>query len=139
MPAHDGIECLIYRNGGSGQDILNENVLPGPLTYPLRIQPGNRHPLSASFAANDTVTTSDSLITVPVYEPTPGPPPTSGTPVPVIGFLQLFVVEVFPGGGGPKAVEITVTVVNVSGCGGNATGTPVYGSGVSGIPVRLIQ
>jgi len=74
-----------------------------------------------------------------VYEPVPGPPPTSGTPVPVIGFLQLFVVQVFPGGGGPKAGEIEVTVVNVSGCGSSATGTPVYGAGVSAVPVRLIQ
>src|SRR6266550_5324840 len=41
-PARDGIECLIHQNGGSGQDILNETVLlPGPLTYPLQIQPGN--------------------------------------------------------------------------------------------------
>ena len=139
LPARDGIECLIHQNGGNGQDILNDSVLPGPLTYPLQIQPGSRHPLSASFAANEAVTTSDSLITVPVYEPVPGPPPTSGTPVPVIGFLQLFVVHVFPGGGGSKAGEIEVTVVNVSGCGSSATGTPVYGAGVSAVPVRLIQ
>jgi len=136
LPARDGIECLIHQNGGSGQDILNETVLPGPLTYPLHIQPGNRHPLAASFAANEAVTTSDSLITVPVFEPTATP--TSGTPVPVIGFLQLFIVQVFPGGGS-KAGEIEATVVNVSGCGSNATGTPVYGAGVSAVPVRLIQ
>jgi len=137
LPSRDGIECLIHQNGGSGQDILNDSVLPGPLTYPLQIQPGNRHPLAASFAANEAVTTSDSLITVPVFEP--AATPTSGTPVSVIGFLQLFVVHVFPGGGGPKAGEIEVTVVNVSGCGSNATGTPVYGAGVSAVPVRLIQ
>ena len=139
IPARDGIECLIHQNGGSGQDILNDNILPGPLTYPLQLQPGNRHPLSSSFAPNEAVTTSDSLITVPVYEPAPGPPPTPGTPVPVIGFLQLFIVQVFPGGGGKKAGEIEATVVNVSGCGANATGTLVYGAGVSAVPVRLIQ
>jgi hypothetical protein len=78
-------------------------------------------------------------VTVPVYEPVLGTPPISGTPVQVIGFLQLFIVSVYPNGGGPKEGEFEVAVVNVSGCGSSATGTPVYGSGVSGIPVRLIQ
>ena len=137
IPARDGIECLIHQSGGSGQDILNESsLLPGPLTYPLEITGGNQHPLPA--ARNAHVNTSDSLVTVPVYEPVPGPPPTSGTPVQVIGFLQLFIKQVF-NGGGPKAGEIDVTVVNVSGCGSNATGSPVYGGGVSSVPVRLIQ
>jgi Flp pilus assembly protein TadG len=135
--ARDGIECLIHQFG-NGQDILNESsLLPGPLTYPLEITGGSQHPLPAAQGTH--INTSDSLATVPVYEPVPGPPPISGTPVQVVGFLQLFVVNVFPNGGGPKEGEFEVAVVNVSGCGSNATGTPVYGSGVSGIPVRLIQ
>jgi Flp pilus assembly protein TadG len=137
IPARSGTECLIHQSGGNGQDILNENVLPGPLNYPLEIQAGNNHPLPA--LQNKYVSTSDSLVTVPVYEPTPGPPPTAGTPVQVIGFLQLFISQVFPGGGGKKAGEIEVTVVNVSGCGSSATGSPVYSAGVSSVPVRLIQ
>jgi len=82
------------------------------------------------------VNTSDSLVTVPDYEPRL--PLTSGTPVQVIGFLQLFIIEVFPGMG-LNGGKFDVAVVNVSGCGTLATGTPVYGSGVSGTPVRLIQ
>jgi len=137
VPAREGIQCLIHQQGGGGgQDILNDSVLPGSLNYPLEIQAGNRHPLPA--LQNKYVSTSDSLVTVPVYEPVPGPPPTSGTPVQVIGFLQLFIIQVF-NGGGPKAGEVEAAVVNVSGCGSSATGAPVYGSGVSGIPVRLIQ
>jgi len=137
LPAREGVRCLIHQSGGSGQDILNESVLPGALTYPLQIQAGNAHPLPA--LQNKYVSTSDSLVTMPVYEPVPGPPPTSGTPVQVVGFLQLFISQVFTGGGGPKTGEIEVTVVNVSGCGTGATAAPVYGAGVSSVPVRLIQ
>jgi hypothetical protein len=140
IPAHDGVQCLIHENGGalnSGQDLLNETSgLPGPLTYPLDITGGSQHPLPAAQGAH--INTSDSLVTVPVYEPVPGPPPISGTPVQVVGFLQLFIRQVFPGAG-LNAGVIEVAVVNVSGCGSNASGTPVYGSGVSGVPVRLIQ
>ncbi len=44
---------------------------------------------------------SNSLL----YEPPPDVPPASGTTVQVIGFVQLFVVQVFPGGGGKMAGE----------------------------------
>jgi Flp pilus assembly protein TadG len=141
-PAQTGLQCLIHQTPGNGQDILNENVLPASLTYPLEIQVGNNHPLSGTPAVstNDFVATSDSLVTVPVYDPNPpGVPPVAGASVQVIGFLQLFITEVFAAGGGKKAGEFNATVVNVSGCGSSATGTPVYGSGVTAIPVRLIQ
>jgi hypothetical protein len=133
-PAQNGVECLIHQRPGNGQDILNDNTFPG-LSYPLKIEVGNNHPLagSSTVAANDLVTSSDSLITVPVYQDGPGPPVGS---VNIIGFLQLFVVRAFPGGGGPKAGDLDVVVVNVSGCGSSATGTPVAGNAV---PVRLIH
>jgi Flp pilus assembly protein TadG len=132
-PAQNGVECLIHQRPGNGQDILNDNVFP-PLNYPLKIEVGNNHPLagSSSLAANDLVTTSDSLVTVPVYD-------GAGTPagnVNIIGFLQLFIESAFPGGGGKKPGEFHVIVVNVSGCGSSATGTPVAGNAV---PVRLIH
>ncbi len=141
-PAQSGLQCAIHQPPGNGQDILNENVLPAALNYPLEIQVGNNHPLSGtpSLSTNDFVNNSDSLVTVPVYDPNPpGVAPVSGTPVQIIGFLQLFIVEVLPAGGGFKAGEFKVTVVNVSGCGSNATASPVYGAGVSSVPVRLIQ
>ncbi|MGC2197896.1 MAG: pilus assembly protein TadG-related protein [Terriglobales bacterium] len=135
-PAQDGTQCLIHQSGGSGQDTL----LSGPpLTYPLQIEVGGNHPLAGTvLSANNLVTTSDSLVTIPVYDPIgPPPTPTSATPVRVIGFLQVFIDQVFPGGGGPKAGEFHVTVVNVSGCGSSASGTPVLSG--SAVPVRLIQ
>jgi hypothetical protein len=85
---------------------------------------------------NDLVTTSDSLVTIPVYDPNynGGTPPTT---VNVIGFLQVFVEHVFPGSGVPKVGEFRVTVVNVLGCGNSASGAPV--SSAAAVPIRLIH
>ena len=137
-PAQDGVQCLIHQNPGNGQDILNGNVLPGALSYPLEIQVGNNHPLRGTplLAVNDYISTSDSLVTVPVYNSGPAAPTS---PVTIIGFLQLFIVQAFPGGGGPKAGEFQVTVVNVAGCGSSATGTPIYSSASSPLAVRLVR
>ena len=135
-PAQDGVECLIHQlTGGSGQDTLNTGP---PLPYPLQIQVGTDHPLSGTvLSTNDLVTTSDSLVTIPVYDQTAAPPvPSSATGVNVIGFLQVFIVDAFQGGGA-QAGQFDVVVVNVSGCGNAATGTPVMAS--SAVPVRLIQ
>jgi hypothetical protein len=129
-PAQTGVECLIHQRPGSGQDLLNSAL---PLSYPLQIEAGNNHPLAGTvLSANDQVTTSDSLVTVPVYDGASTP----GGPVNIIGFLQVFIDRSFPGGG-PKAGEFHVTVVNVSGCGTSATAAPV--SSGSAVPVRLIH
>jgi Flp pilus assembly protein TadG len=128
-PAQSGVECLIHQTGGSGMDSLNK-----PLTYPLQIVVGNGHPLNGSvLAANDLVTTSDSLVTVPVFNGAAAPGAGS---VNIIGFLQVFIDGATPGGG-PNAGRFHVTVVNVSGCGSSATGTAVASGGA--VPVRLIQ
>jgi hypothetical protein len=137
-PVKSGLECLIHQQGGNGQD----DLLAGPpLTYPLQIQVGNRNPLAGSvLSTNDLVTTSDSLVTIPVYDQTVNaglPPPAFPAQVQVVGFLQVFVNGVFPGGGGPKLGEFNVTVVNVLGCGSSATGVPV--SSATAVPVRLIH
>jgi Flp pilus assembly protein TadG len=134
-PAASGVKCLIHQTGGSGMDSLNSTA---PLTYPLQISVGHNHPLAGTvLSANDLVTTSDSLVTIPVYDATGPTTPTSSTSVNIIGFLQVFIDQSFPGGGGPKAGEFHVTVVNVSGCGNSASGTPV--SSGSAVPVRLIH
>jgi hypothetical protein len=54
----------------------------------------------------------------------------------IIGFLQVFIVQAFAGGG-PKAGEFQATVVNVSGCGASATAPAVASN--SAVPVRLIH
>jgi Flp pilus assembly protein TadG len=133
-PAQSGVECLIHQRPGNGMDILN--VGP-PMNYPPEIQVGNNHPLAGTpvLSANDLVTTSDSLVTIPVYDG--ASTPASGVPINIIGFLQVFIVQAFPAGGGPKAGEFEVVVVNVLGCGTSATGTPVSASAT--VPVRLVQ
>lgn len=135
-PAQNGVECLIHQRPGNGMDILNS-----PVSYPLQIQVGNNHPLAGTvLSANDLVTTSDSLVTVPVYDTASFPPlgtPVLGTKVNIIGFLQVFINQSFPGGGVPKAGEFQVTVVNVSGCGNAASAAPVASG--SAVPVRLIH
>jgi Flp pilus assembly protein TadG len=134
-PIQSGLECLIHQRPGNAQDSLDAGP---PLTYPLQIQPGGNHPLviAGALTTTDLITTSDSLVTLPVYDQTAngGLPPTT---VNVIGFLQVFVQQVFPGGGGPKLGEFRVTVVNVLGCGNSAGGAPV--SSAAAVPIRLIH
>jgi len=140
-PAKTNVECLIHQQGGfgSGQDILNGNVLGSGLNYPLEIQAGNNHPArGGSLSGGDYITTSDSLVTVPLYDDVAaGGAPT--VPVQIIGFVQLFINNVHPGGGGPKAGSFQATVVNVSGCGSAVTGTPVSTGNSSPVPVRLVH
>lgn len=135
-PAQSGVECLIHQRPGNGMDNLNAGP---PMPYPLQIQVGNNNPLAGTVvSSNDLVTTSDSLVTIPVYDQTAIPNvPTSAAGVNVIGFLQVFIQQAFPGGGGPKAGSFNVIVVNVSGCGNAATGTPAASG--PGVPVRLIH
>jgi Flp pilus assembly protein TadG len=142
-PAQEGVQCLIHQTPGNGQDTLNGGVFIAGLTYPLQIQAGHNHPLAgtASLAQGDFIATSDSLVTVPIYDPTSLPPqPGAGSPVTIIGFLQLFINRAHPGGGGgPNAGTFQVTVVNVSGCGSGASATPVFTGSSSAVPVRLIH
>ena len=134
-PAQNGVECLIHQRPGNGMDILQSGP---PVTYPLQIAVGNNHPLAGTvLSANDLVTTSDSIVTVPVYEPVPPGNTAPVGSVTIIGFLQVFIDQAFPGGGGPKAGEFHVTVVNVSGCGATATAPAVASN--SAVPVRLIH
>jgi hypothetical protein len=84
------------------------------------------------------VTTSDSLVTVPIYDDVAQGTPTAAG-VQIVGFLQLFINRTWPGGGGPKAGSFTATVVNVAGCGNSAGGTPVFTGSTSAVPVRLIH
>ena len=134
-PAQTGVECLIHQNPGNGQDSLNTG---SPIAYPFQIQVGNNHPLAGTvLSTNDLVTTSDSLVTIPVYDHTGATDrPTSAVGVNVIGFLQVFIQDAFQGGG-PKAGQFDVTVVNVLGCGNAASGTPIASG--RAVPVRLIR
>ena len=134
----NGLECLINQNGGAGSDNLDTT------SYPFKMTAGADNLLAKAGSINNgtQITNSTSIVSLPIYDNTdpslPTPPtmwPTSPVAVTVIGFLQVFVNNVNPGN-----QRISVTVLNVAGCG-NDTAVPV-GNAVTGsspVPVRLVQ
>jgi hypothetical protein len=125
-------QCLThYQSAASDQDSLDTSVVP----YVIRS--GTYNPLSsAGVPVGTPITDSNSIVTVPMYDQTAGRLNTNGTTdVTIVGFLQVFINNVDPVNG------VSVTVLNVSGCGNGLT-TPVSSTAVSGsspVPVRLIS
>jgi Flp pilus assembly protein TadG len=130
IPLRKGLRCLIHQPPqGGGQDTLNV------ATTPFQIQAGDGNPLvqppNNKVNPGDVITTSDSLITMPISDGMLIPP--SGT-VNVIGYMQVFVIQKVTG-----QEQFTGYILNVAGCGSPAGSNPVYGGGTSAIPVRLIH
>lgn len=136
-PTNQGVECLIHElNNGSGQDTYD------PTTGVITAGSNNPYGLSGPIA------TSDSIITLPIYNGSPlcpgGSSSTSGNCQPmnvqVLGFIQLFIKSV-----GPPQSTVTAYIMSIASClsgsGGSGTGTggPVISTSGSAIPVRLIQ
>jgi hypothetical protein len=121
------VACLI--NSGTG----GEDKLAGG--YPFEIEAGFSNPLVQQGIVNDddVITTSNSIVTIPIYDSTIPPTllPPLGTGITIVGFLQVFINSVDGAG------NISVTVMNVSGCSDTAGGNPTV-SGTSPVPVRLI-
>lgn len=118
-----GAACLIHQN--DGQDVLDSTV------YPYQIKPGAGNPLG--LASTNVITTSSSIVTVPIYDDANPIAPTGKSDVTIVGFLQVFINAVNGDG------SLDVTILNVAGCG---NGTPAVGSPVNGsspVPVRLVQ
>jgi hypothetical protein len=142
-PADDtsnGVQALIHEsnpnpNGGqpTGQDYLYASATFGnPSAYPFQLLSGSNNPLPG-LAPGVPVTSSNSIVSLPIYDPA-NPIATTGTsPVTIVGFLQVFINGVDQYG------NIDVVVLNVAGCsngGGQPVGTAIAGS--SPVPVRLI-
>jgi len=132
----DGVSCLIHQadttnfTSLSGQDYLsNPPVLGTPASYPFDILAGSSNPLGAAVSGKP-ISSSSSIVSLPIYDQTT--PITSGTTTAVtfVGFLQVFINAVDQYG------NVNVTVLNVTGCGNDATGTAV--AGTSPVPIRLI-
>jgi Flp pilus assembly protein TadG len=117
-----GAQCLT--NSTVGPDTL------APATYPFQITAGTGNPLSAQ-GVTGLITTSNSIVTIPIYDQTVGPLVGTQPQVTIIGFLQVFINSVDGVTG-----NMSVTVMNVSGCS-NAAGNPGV-AGSSPVPVRLI-
>jgi Flp pilus assembly protein TadG len=123
------IQCLT-NSGAGGADNLTT-------AFPYQIRAGFGNPLVQKdlgrVNTDDVITTSNSIVTLPIYDNGVGaalaPPPTP--PVTIVGFLQVFINSVDPTG------NINVTVLNVAGCSNTAAGNPTA-SGTSPVPVRLI-
>jgi hypothetical protein len=141
QPARSGLQCLIHTNnpgppsGTPEQDTINLTALlsnGGP-----QISPGTFSQARYSIQPGSLVSTSDSIITVPLFDNRVLPPPTQVT---VVGFLQLFVNYNGPGGGsGLQQGDFDTYILNVIGCGSAGPGPAVSGGGASAIPVRLIH
>jgi hypothetical protein len=131
-----GAECLIHattHGTNKGQDALDSLGL-WPLS-PMQITAG-----SGSNAPNGSlVTTSSSIVTIPIIDTPPSGIPATGGNVTIDGYMQAFIDEVH---GGAHPGDIGVHVLNIAGCSNSSTNsgvTPVVGgSGTSPIPVRLI-
>jgi len=135
-PAKQGLQCLIHTTsqgppaGNAGQDTL---FIPGAPPNPgqMQIQAGDYSHSRYNVPIGTLIGTSDSIITVPLFENNPAAP--MPPEVNVVGFLQLFVDYVGPTG------DVHAHILNVSGCGNSGSGTVASGGGVSPIPVRLIH
>jgi hypothetical protein len=138
-PTGQGVDCLIHESAnGTGMDYIS---LDSSLSIPFIMYAGSNNPYG--FAAGTQITTSDSLITVPLYDGAalcPGSSCPTSVSVNIVGFMQMFIQK------DDKKNNNTVDayVINVSGCnggssstGGGGTPVPVY-DGLP-IPVRLIH
>lgn len=128
-PAGDtatGIACLINQSSqGSvtGQDTLNTS------SYPYQIMAGTANPNVA--VRGNVVTSSNSIVSLPIYDNTTVSIGSTGTTsVMIVGFLQVFVNQINSDG------SLNVTVLNVAGCGNNASNRAVTGS--SPVPIRIV-
>jgi Putative Flp pilus-assembly TadE/G-like len=133
-----GVECLIgATNPGpaQGQDEIDTgNFLASNGRDPIEITGGGSNPHDL-----DLVSTSNSIVTLPIYDSSGALPGIVGNligPLNIIGFMQAFVQQT----NSPDA-DVLITVLNISGCGTNVNTslTAISGGGVSPIPVRLIH
>jgi hypothetical protein len=122
-------QCLIHQQ--VGQDVLD------PSHFPFQIDAGAGNPLvtSGGLPSGSSITSSNSIVTVPIYDDTQVPAGfplnANQAPVTIVGFLQVFINGVDTNG------NPNVTVLNVSGCGNNASSTR-SAPGTSPVPIRLI-
>ena len=139
-PTRQGVQCLIHQNkGAGGQDILDIS------TTPFDMLAGLNNPLVVGgvIPSNSVMTTSDSVVNIPLYDGTqlcPGASCPATVVVNIVGFLEVFIKEER----NPQGTVDTY-ILNVAGCTGSSGGsggggsTTIVSSGGSLIPVRLIR
>jgi hypothetical protein len=141
-PTDRAIDTLIHAKAdglGNGQDTITINS-DGTWT----ITGGSNNPNPA--LVGKTVTNSDSLVTVPIFNGDPSQiQREGGSTVKIVGFMQMFIQSVKRNG---TSVDITAVILSVTGCGsrtgtcgtsGGGSGGGTVGSGGSFIPIRLVR
>ena len=125
------MECRTGATGaglGKNQDTLDVS------NYPFEIDAGGTH---NGVTTGTQISTSRSVVTIPVYGswPSGGPYTAPASPVTILGYVQAFVNS--SSGGNP-----TITILNISGCSATARSSTVPPVGLnegSPVPVRLIH
>jgi hypothetical protein len=132
-PTGQGVDCLIHEQQGSGQDYIS---LDSSDAVPFTMYSGANNPYTQP--AGSVITTSDSLVTLPLYDGEvlcPGNSCPSTVSVDVTGFLQVFIKDE----GAPQNT-VTAYVLSVSSCEGGSTsngGGTVAIPGATGTPVAI--
>jgi Flp pilus assembly protein TadG len=111
------VQCLT-----SNQDTLDVS------SYPFRIAAGVGN---TNFPNNQVITSSNSIVSLPIYDGAALPSGQSQPQITIVGFLQVFISSVDANG------NMDVHVLNIAGCG-NAASTTVSAPGTSPVPIRLI-
>jgi len=147
-PTNQGVACLIHQtrnNCGGDPSSCGQDYIPDATSAPFHIVGGTNNPVTALQGAAP-ISSSDSLVMIPMYEGYPLSPGESGAlpTVTIVGFLQVFIRKV-----GPPQSTVDSYVLNVSGCGGGSTGGGSGGNppgggvittpGGSPFPVRLVR
>ncbi len=134
-PTRQGTKCLIHQGNGNadnaGQDILN---LPIPPNGTLNITTGSDHPGGGGLTVSD----SESLVIVPMFDPDTNPIGSGQSTVTVDGFMQIFIKKV----DNPQSTVYAyiIQVINCTPSGGSGGGgTPVSGPIGSPLPLRLVR
>jgi hypothetical protein len=130
----EGTTCLIHADS-VGPNLGQDGISITPVGTPVTIVGGYNNPNPSLRNAN-SISRSDSVVTVPVYNGTNlCPAGTCNQTAQVIGFLQIGIQDVRATG------DIDGVILNAAGCNpANASsGNPVKGGAVSPVPVRLIQ
>jgi Putative Flp pilus-assembly TadE/G-like len=135
-PSQQGVDCLIHQGGTKSSPIGMDIFDPATWT----ITAGSNNP----YGLTGNITTSDSIITIPLYDGAvlcPGSSCPATVTVNVIGFLQLFIQYE----DGSNQGNVLTYVMNVSSCsqggggGSGGSGSTITAGGSSPIPIRLIQ
>lgn len=120
-------QCLI---GASGPGLANGQDSVLPLTsIPYQIQAGTSNPQKIT----GVISSSNSIVSLPIFDQTAGLNGSNFPPITIVGFLQVFINSIDAAG------NVNLTVLNVAGCGNaaNPNATPIV-TGTSPVPIRLI-